>query len=160
MERRAYSILDIKSVDGDQYAIEGIASSPAVDRVGDIVEPLGAKFQLPLSLLWQHRHDQPVGHVTFAKATKAGIPFRATISKPSDFTSTVLRERALEAWESVKSGLGPRRLHRLPGPRLRGDEGGRLADQGVGMAGTQPRHRSGPAGSHHQPSQVNRYRPA
>jgi uncharacterized protein len=105
MERRAYSLLEIKSTDSDQYVIEGIASSPAVDRVGDIVEPLGAKFQLPLSLLWQHQHNKPVGEVTFAKATKAGIPFRATIRKPADFTSTVLRERALEAWESVKSGL-------------------------------------------------------
>ena len=105
MEHRAYSILDIKAVDEEQYVIEGIASSPSVDRVGDVVEPLGARYKLPLSLLWQHRHDQPVGEVTFAKATKDGIPFRASIRRPSEFTSTALRERALEAWESVKSGL-------------------------------------------------------
>lgn len=102
---RAYTRLDIKSVDDDAYVIEGIASTPTPDRMGDIVEPLGARFQLPMPLLWQHHHDEPVGHVEFAKPTKDGIPFKAHIRKPSEFTSTTLRERALVAWESVKTKL-------------------------------------------------------
>jgi uncharacterized protein len=105
LERRAYSTLDIKSVDGDRYVIEGIASSPTPDRYGDIVDPLGAKFKTPMPLLWQHQASKPVGEVTFAKPNKSGIPFRASIRKPDEFTSETLRERALEAWESVKSGL-------------------------------------------------------
>jgi uncharacterized protein len=105
LERRAYSTLEIKAVDDEQWVIEGIASSPAPDRVGDIVEPLGAQFKTPMPLLWQHDADKPVGEVTFAKPTKNGIPFKARIEKASKFESTVLRERSLEAWESVKHGL-------------------------------------------------------
>jgi uncharacterized protein len=105
MERRAYSVLDIKSTDGDKYVIEGLASTPTPDRYGDIVEPLGAVFKTPMSLLWQHDADKPVGQMTFARPTKTGIPFEAKITKASEFESTVLRERALEAWESVKHGL-------------------------------------------------------
>src|SRR5690606_4246701 len=61
--------------------------------------------RLPMPLLWQHDAKKPVGEVTFAKATKNGIPFKASIRKASEFTSETLRERALEAWESVRSGL-------------------------------------------------------
>lgn len=76
---RAYSILEVKAIqDGEDFVtVEGIASTPTTDRMGDVVEPLGAKFQTPMPLLWQHEHDKPVGHVTFAKPTKAGIPFKA-----------------------------------------------------------------------------------
>lgn len=105
MESRAYSILEIKSADDEQWVVEGIASTPTPDAYGDIVEPLGAKFTLPMPLLWQHRADKPVGEVTFARPNKSGIPFRARILKASEFTSETLRERALEAWESVKTGL-------------------------------------------------------
>jgi uncharacterized protein len=102
---RAYSLLDIKAASDDAWTIEGTASTPTPDRMSDVVEPMGAVYKLPMSLLWQHRHDQPVGQVEFAKPNKSGIPFRATITKASEFTSTTLRERALEAWESVKTGL-------------------------------------------------------
>lgn len=102
---RAYSLLEIKSVDDDEYVIEGIASTPTPDRYGDVVEPMGAKFSIPMPLLWQHRSNQPVGEVEFAQPTKDGIPFRARIRKPSEFTSQTLQERALEAWESVKTKL-------------------------------------------------------
>lgn len=102
---RAYSLLDIKTVDDEEWVIEGIASTPAADRVGDIVEPLGAQFTVPMPLLWQHDSSKPVGEVTFARPTAKGIPFRASITKASIFTSQTLRERALEAWESVKHRL-------------------------------------------------------
>jgi HK97 family phage prohead protease len=103
MSNRAYSLLDVKSVNEEQRIIEGVASTPAVDRVGDIVEPLGAKFALPMPLLWQHDSASPVGHVTFAKPTKDGIPFKAkiaTIAEPGR-----LKDRLDEAWQSVKAGL-------------------------------------------------------
>jgi Escherichia/Staphylococcus phage prohead protease len=50
---RAYSLLTEKAVtqDADWVYIEGIASTPAVDRVGDVVEPLGAKFSTPMPLI-------------------------------------------------------------------------------------------------------------
>jgi uncharacterized protein len=102
---RAYSLLDIRAAHDDAWTIEGIASTPSPDRYGDIVDPMGAIYTTPMSFLWQHQHTQPVGSVEFAKPQKDGIPFRASIVKASEFTSTVLRERALEAWESVRTGL-------------------------------------------------------
>src|SRR5690606_23572056 len=73
---RAYSVLEIKAVDAEKREIEGIATTPSVDRVGDVVEPFGAKFTLPIPLLHHHRHDQPVGQVVSAKPTKDGISIR------------------------------------------------------------------------------------
>lgn len=34
--------------------IRGTATTSSVDRAGDIVDPRGAEFKLPLPLLWQH----------------------------------------------------------------------------------------------------------
>jgi HK97 family phage major capsid protein/HK97 family phage prohead protease len=105
MIQRAYSVLTVKAIDDDEYVVEGMASTPTPDAYGDIVEPMGARFSVPMPLLWQHSASKPVGEVEFAKPGKDGIPFRARIRKPSEFTSDTLRERALEAWESVKTGL-------------------------------------------------------
>lgn len=100
---RAYGLITVKSLNDGDRIIEGIASTPTPDRVGDIVEPLGAKFTLPMPLLWQHQSDKPVGHVTFAKATKEGIPFKARIVKVDE--PGVLKDRVDEAWQSVKADL-------------------------------------------------------
>lgn len=100
---RAYSVLDIKAYNDDERVIEGIASTPSADRMGDVVEPLGAKFALPMPLLWQHNHDEPVGHVEFAKPTAKGIPFTARIAKIDD--PGKLKDRVDEAWQSVKARL-------------------------------------------------------
>ena len=56
MEHRAYSCLEIKASaeTGGRRTFKGIATTPATDRTGDIVEPKGAEFKLPITLLWQH----------------------------------------------------------------------------------------------------------
>jgi HK97 family phage major capsid protein/HK97 family phage prohead protease len=100
---RAYSLLEIKSVDDDARVIEGIATTPEPDRVGDIVEPMGAQFKNPLPLLWQHRHDSPVGTTVFGKATKEGIPFKATLPKIEE--PGALKDMVDMAWQSVKAKL-------------------------------------------------------
>ena len=100
---RAYSTFEIKSIDEEQRIIEGIASTPETDRMGDIVEPMGAKFKLPMPLLWQHRSDQPVGHVEFAEPNDKGIPFRARIAKVAD--AGILRDEVDRAWQAVKAKL-------------------------------------------------------
>ena len=66
---RAYSVLNIKSVDTDKRQISGIATTPETDRAGDIIDPLGAKFADELPLLWQHEHGKPIGIARFGKAT-------------------------------------------------------------------------------------------
>ena len=103
MENRAYSVLQVRSVDAEQRVIEGIATTPTVDRVGDVIDPMGASYADDLPLLWQHRHDQPVGRVKFGAPTKDGIPFTATI--PLVPHGGALQARVDEAWDSVRAGL-------------------------------------------------------
>jgi HK97 family phage major capsid protein/HK97 family phage prohead protease len=95
---RAYSTFTIKAVDDDQRIIDGIASTPSPDRIGDILEPKGATFALPLPLLWQHNAAEPIGHVTHAKVTADGIAIRAQLAKG-------VLPRIDEAWALIKSGL-------------------------------------------------------
>jgi HK97 family phage major capsid protein/HK97 family phage prohead protease len=101
--KRAYSVLTVKAVNDEERVIEGIASTPSADRMGDVVEPMGAKFALPMPLLWQHQADKPVGFVEFAEPTKRGIPFRARLASVAD--PGAVRDRIEEAWQSVKAGL-------------------------------------------------------
>jgi len=102
---RAYSILDSKAVEenDDFYIVTGIASTPSPDRMGDVVEPLGAKFKTPMPLLWQHDSSKPVGNMTFAAPTEKGIPFRAEIPKVQE--AGTLKDRVDEAVQSLKYKL-------------------------------------------------------
>ena len=102
---KAYSTLTVKSVTDtdDERIITGIASTPNTDRDDDILEPLGAKFALPIPLLWQHNHNQPIGEVISATVTDKGIEITAKIAKIAD--DGKLKDRLDEAWQSIKSGL-------------------------------------------------------
>lgn len=99
----AYSKFEIKAIDEEQRIITGMATTPTPDRMGDIVEPMGAEFELPLPFLWQHDGMQPVGHVTAAKPSASGIP--VTVQLASIDTPGTLRDRLEEAWQSVKIKL-------------------------------------------------------
>lgn len=101
--KRAYSVLEIKGMDEGERVIEGIATTPETDRMGDVVEPKGATFKLPIPLLWSHDSTQPIGHVERAKVTPQGIEVWARIVKVND--AGRLKERLDEAWHSIKSGL-------------------------------------------------------
>lgn len=100
---RAYSLMTVKQIDEDERVIEGVASTPEPDRLGDIVEPDGAEFKLPLPLLWQHNSREPVGQVTKATVTKDGIPIVAKFAKLEE--PGRLKDRLDEAWQSIKIGL-------------------------------------------------------
>lgn len=102
---KAYSTLTVKSITDtdDERIITGIATTPSTDRDDDILEPLGAKFALPIPLLWQHNHNQPIGEVISATVTDKGIEIIAKIAKISD--DGKLKDRLDEAWQSIKSGL-------------------------------------------------------
>ncbi len=95
---RAYSTIDIKSFDDELRIIEGVASTPTPDRMGDVVDPKGVSFKTPLPLLWQHKADQPIGHVIDARVTSEGIAIKAQIAKG-------VLPRIDEAWALIKSGL-------------------------------------------------------
>lgn len=100
---RAHSLLVVKAINEDERTIEGIASTPTVDRTGDIVEPKGAQFELPIPLLWQHNSRQPVGWVEEAKITDEGIFVRARFAKIDEEGD--LKKELDRAWQSVKAKL-------------------------------------------------------
>lgn len=102
---KAYSTLTIKSVTDtdDERLITGIATTPSTDRDDDILEPLGAKFTLPIPLLSHHNHSQPIGEVIQAEVTADGILITAKIAKIDE--DGKLKDRLDEAWQSIKSGL-------------------------------------------------------
>ena len=100
---RAYSVLDIRSIDEDARVIEGIATTPSMDRMGDVLEPMGAEYAAEIPALWQHNHHEPVGHVRLGKATPAGIPFTIRMTQTDE--PGTLKDRLDEAWQSVKLKL-------------------------------------------------------
>lgn len=105
MDNRAYSVLEQKrfTEDDDYFYIEGMATTPAPDRVGDVVEPMGAMFKTPMPLILQHEHSLVVGNVTFAQPQAKGVPFKARMPKIKELGR--LKERVDEAIQSVKYDL-------------------------------------------------------
>jgi HK97 family phage prohead protease len=101
--KRAYSLLEIREVGDESRTITGVATTPRVDSYGDIVEPEGVSYRGPVNLYLYHKTFLPVGNVEFGKASKAGIPFKATI--PDVKEAGTVRERVNEAWHSVKYKL-------------------------------------------------------
>ena len=95
---RAVSTFTIKSIDDEQRIIEGIASTPTVDRVGDVVDPYGATLALPVPFLYQHDKNKPIGHIIAANAGDDGIKIKAQVAKGVvPFID--------EAWALIKAGL-------------------------------------------------------
>lgn len=101
--QRAYAAFEVKALDSSKRTFKGWATTPAVDRVGDIINPLGASFKNPLPLLHQHRHDMPIGLVRFSTPTAKGIEFEAEI--PSIDEPGPLKDRLDTAWGEIKHGL-------------------------------------------------------
>ena len=101
----AYSGLEIKAMDesGGKRTFKGVATTPTPDRVGDIVEPKGAEFQLPVPLLWQHDATQPIGWVRAARVTASGIEVDCEIATVAE--DGTLKSRLDEAWQSLKAKL-------------------------------------------------------
>lgn len=96
---KAYSLIEIKSVDEGSRTIKGVATTPSPDRMGDVITTEGIVFKLPLPLLYQHDSRNPIGTVTDAKATKKGITVEAKVA-PMGMDADVDK-----AWSKIKNGL-------------------------------------------------------
>lgn len=99
----AYSLFEVKALDKTRRTFSGWATTPATDRMGDNVNPLGASFKNPLVLLHQHNRDEPIGNVTFQKPTAKGIQFDAEIpvvEEPGPF-----KDRVDTAWGEISYGV-------------------------------------------------------
>ncbi|MDP3822883.1 MAG: HK97 family phage prohead protease [Burkholderiales bacterium] len=97
------ALLEVKSIDDDAREITGFATTPQPDSAQDIVEPRGAVFDLPLPLLFQHRHSEPVGEVVEARVSDAGIWIRARFVKLAE--PGELKSRLDDAWLAVRHRL-------------------------------------------------------
>lgn len=102
-QSRAYSLLEIKAVDEEKRILKGIATTPSTDRQDDIVESSGAEFSLPIPFLFQHNSSQPVGHVTKAKVSKAGIEVEVQLQQTDE--PGLVKDRLDAAWHDIKLGL-------------------------------------------------------
>ena len=96
---RAYSTISIKSVNDEKRIIEGIASTPTPDRVGDVVVPEGMEFKVPFPFLYQHNSRQPIGNVVKATVTADGMKVQVQIAKGG------VAPFIDEAWALIKEGL-------------------------------------------------------
>lgn len=103
MNNRIYSTLEIKSVDLKKRTVTGIASTPSTDLAGDIVEPEGAVYNLPIPFLWQHKHSEPVGWVVAVKIRNKKIEVVIEVAEIEE--EGKLKDRVDEAWQSLKSKL-------------------------------------------------------
>ncbi|KTF68672.1 HK97 family phage prohead protease [Sphingomonas sp. HT-1] len=103
MLNRAYSFIEVKVFDDARRTIEGTATTPSPDRMQDRVNPLGAKFALPIPFLWQHQHDKPVGHVIDADVKASGIKFKAELAQTDE--PGKLKDLLDMAWQSLKLKL-------------------------------------------------------
>lgn len=90
------------SESGEQQQFSGIASRTELDRVGDEVVAAGITFTNPVVLLWQHRHDMPIGRAWLKRVGDA-IHFDAKLPKISE--PGPLRDRVREAFIAVREGI-------------------------------------------------------
>lgn len=108
------TLLRIKAVEsGGERFVEGFASTPQQDKVGDVVTPDGARYELPLPLLAFHDHAAPIGAVVSATVSKAGIRIRAKLTQGVN--------KADELWELIRDGamslsIGFRPIKQTPLP--------------------------------------------
>ena len=101
--QRAYSLFEVRELSDEKRTFSGWATTPAVDRMGDTVNPLGISFKNPLPLLHQHNHNEPIGLAMFDKPTAKGVKFTAEI--PVIEEPGALKDRVDAAWGEIKHGL-------------------------------------------------------
>lgn len=100
---RAFATLELRSVDDEQRIIEGVASTDSVDTYGTRFLPRGAKFSLPLPLLWFHDQKSPIGSVIHAAVEGNKIRIRAHLPKITE--PGPVKDLVDRAWQNLKHGL-------------------------------------------------------
>lgn len=98
-----FSTLEVKAVNSEQRIIKGIATTVSPDRANDTIDINGAKFQLPMPLLRQHDHNEPIGTITSLVKKGNGLELTAQIAKVDE--AGALKDRIDSAWGEIKSGL-------------------------------------------------------
>ena len=101
---RAYSTLVVKASTDDEGTFEGLASTPSFDTQSDIVEPPRRDVHATVAaVVAAPTRRNPIGQVTAARVTDAGIYVKARIQRITE--PGKLKDRLDECWLSVKHGL-------------------------------------------------------
>jgi HK97 family phage major capsid protein/HK97 family phage prohead protease len=98
-----YATLEVRSVDDERREFEGIANTASLDDHGTIIEPAGARFALPLPLLFHHDQSTPVGEITHAELRNGQWHVRGTIQRVSE--PGFVKDITDRAWHNVKYKL-------------------------------------------------------
>lgn len=101
--KNSFAVIEIKAMDDERRVIQGWATTPEIDRMGDSVNPMGVKVAKDIPLFLYHDSKLTVGRARLGKATKEGIPFEASIPKVQE--DGRLKERVDEAWQMLKYQL-------------------------------------------------------
>jgi HK97 family phage major capsid protein len=100
---RLFATLELRSVNDELREFEGVANSACLDSENTIVDPAGARFTLPLPLLFHHDPQTPVGEVTHAELRDGKWHVRGTIRKVVD--AGFVKDITDRAWHNVKHKL-------------------------------------------------------
>lgn len=100
---RLFATIEVRSIHDEKREFEGIATSGALDTHGTIFEPLGARFSLPIPLLWFHDQETPVGEIIHAENRAGKWHIRGFIQNVAE--DGVVKQITDRAWHSVKYGL-------------------------------------------------------
>ena len=99
---RAYSLLEVKALDQAGRRLSGIASTPELDRHGDVLELAGLTFRNPIPFLLHHDDKHPIGLATLT-VVDGVLAFDATIAEVDE--PGPLKTTTDHAWQSIKAGV-------------------------------------------------------
>lgn len=105
---RAWSLFEIKSIDEESRTFDGIATTISTDRGEDIVDPAGAVFKLPLTMLWQHGKGaikDAIGWIEKAEVGPKHIRVQGRFAKPKADYPQGLRDELDGAWVKVRDRI-------------------------------------------------------
>lgn len=100
MTHKSFTYLTVKAGDASDMTITGTASTAGLDRDGDVVEPTGADYDLPLPLLLHHDHRRVIGRVYSANVTPKGIKIKGKLTegvKEAEQAWRLIQDQALNA---------------------------------------------------------------
>lgn len=100
---RLFGTLELRAVNDDLREFEGIANTDALDSYGTVIDPAGARFTLPMPLLWHHDQKTPVGEVVEARLINGQWRVRGQIRRIPE--PGPVQEATDRAWQNVKYGL-------------------------------------------------------
>jgi HK97 family phage major capsid protein len=100
---RLFATLELRSTNDELREFEGVANSASLDAHGTIIEPKGARFSLPMPLLFHHDQQSPVGEITEARLIDGKWHVKGTIAQVIE--PGFVKDITDRAWHNVKYGL-------------------------------------------------------